>query len=119
MNNLVVGVLFVISIVGFRNANPVNIPDSQLDKAVVFTSPVDNFIDVSIKSDYLPATLKNNAKFFVRILNLQGIAVYSGTKTDYKFEIFTGGLRNGDYKLSVKCSDTEILKEFKVEHKNN
>jgi hypothetical protein len=106
-----------ISLISYTKSN--NINDSKKEQVLVISSdPVNTFLDIKIKSSLLfqEDSLKNPLKVEVKIFNQKGIIVYSATKSVSDFDIFTGGLPEGNYTISCKICNRQLQRDFVVKH---
>lgn len=88
-------------------------PDEQL--FIILPNPANNYLEVKI--NYSSAdTGKNVISSFVKVFNSQGVMVFSATKEAKQFSIFTGGLPEGEYKITCRVDTSTFKQTFQVKH---
>lgn len=104
----------------FLSAYSVKDPDKKnMEKSdvLVFESvPANNFLDIQINEKIFTSASKKSPKYDIKVLNVRGTVVYSSVKEVSKFSIFTGGLVDGNYVLTLKVDSVQYQKDFSVKH---
>jgi hypothetical protein len=112
---IIAGLMIVF---GFSTKNYPGEKDSTEKPLVLKYSPASNFIEVDLKSGFIEALKHDSSESIIniRIINAQGVNVFSGTKTSYPFTIYIGGLPNGKYIFALKVKQVEVSEKFEVSH---
>jgi hypothetical protein len=119
MKYIGIGILIVLLASGFTpllkkekphlNGNP------EEKSFIIMPNPANNYLDVKINYNS-PDTGKRSVASFVKVFNSQGVMVYSATKEAKQFSIFTGGLPEGEYKITCKVDTSMFKQNFLVKH---
>lgn len=88
-------------------------PDEQA--FTILPNPANNYLEVKINCSSSEEG-KKVAPSLVKVFNSQGVMVYSGTKEAKQFSIFTGGLPEGEYKITCRVDTSTFKQNFQVKH---
>jgi hypothetical protein len=85
---------------------------------LISPDPVNNYLDVKIdvNRNAITGTPKEEFSAYFQIINPRGALVYTATKHVGKFSIFTGGLPEGEYRISCRVDTMLLQRNFAVKH---